>query len=107
MVDPSKVLIGSMDAVGLYPSLKINETLAILEIMIMESEITFERVEWCELAKYLKIVCTQNELDEADLTKYMPDRYSTRGPKPTLRYLLVNTVKINKNKDPIISFLSI
>ena len=40
-VDPERVILGSMDAVGLFPSLKINESLRILKIMLLESEISY------------------------------------------------------------------
>ena len=51
--DKNKIRIGSMDAIGLYPNLKLDESLKILQEMVMKSDMDFSDVEWQELAKYL------------------------------------------------------
>ena len=52
--DPQNIASGSMDAVGLYPSLKVAETVSIVKEMVGKSYIDFSDVDWQELAKYLR-----------------------------------------------------
>ena len=90
-VPASHITIGSMDAVALFPSLKLEGSLKIVKCMIQESKVDFTDVSWTELAKYLKVVCTPTEL-----VNHLPIRYSNRGTKPTIRYLLTDTIKSKK-----------
>ena len=64
-----EIVIGSMDAVGLYPSLKIEETVGIC------LDIKFEGVDWQEMVKYIKVSLTETEIKEAGLDKFMPDKF--------------------------------
>ena len=73
-----EIVIGSMDAVGLYPSLKIEETVGICLDMALKAKIKFEGVDWQEMVKYIKVSQTETEIKEAGLDKFMPERYTSR-----------------------------
>ena len=92
-VSREDVVIGSLDAVALYPSLKLQETSDIIHNMVLQSEVDVRGLQWKELAKYLYIVCTPQQIDRAGLRDFLPIRYTTRGT-PTLRYLLSDIVKL-------------
>ena len=47
-----KLIIGSMDVKALYPSLKVEETVEVVEEMIERSGITIEGADWLEIGKY-------------------------------------------------------
>ena len=91
-VSREDVVIGSLDAVALYPSLKLQETSDIIHNMVLQSEVDVRGLQWKELAKYLYIVCTPQQIDRAGLRDFLPIRYTTRGT-PTLRYLLSDVVR--------------
>ena len=61
--------------------------------MIQKSEIDFSDLDWCEVAKYIRVVCDEAELEEAGVVQHLPVRTSTSGPKPTVRYLQTDTTK--------------
>ena len=83
----AEVTIGSLDAIALYPSLKLDETINILTNVILKSKLEFEGIEWQELSKYLAIVCSREELEKYNLLKHILRRYTSKGT-PTLQYLL-------------------
>ena len=82
-----------IDAIGLYPSLKLSETLDILKTMIVKSDIDFSDLDWCEVAKYIRVVCSEADLEQAGVTQHLPVRNSTSGPRPTVRYLQSDIIK--------------
>ena len=79
------VIVGSMDAVGLYPNLDVLMAAREVAKEIMESQINMANIDFRQAAIYLATVCTPDELKEADLTHLVPVRLHKNGPKPTVR----------------------
>ena len=84
--DPNKFTVGSIDAIALYPSLKVESTVKIIKQMVIESEVDFTDVCWQSLAKYLYIIYPPSVLQEEGVDKHIPLRYTNRGRKPTLQF---------------------
>ena len=82
----AKITIGSMDAVSLYPNLKLEEVLQICLEMVIKSKIKFASVNWKEISKYLRIKMTKEEVMKAGINQFLPVRYTSRG-KPSIKYL--------------------
>ena len=61
--------------------------------MILRSEVDFSDLEWTEVAKYLKIIYSDEELEEEGVLNYLPIRNATTGRKPTTRYLSSDIIK--------------
>ena len=65
-------VIFSTDVDALYPSLDTEDVLEAVEKLVMDSEYEFENVEDRELAKYLKIVIPEDELEAKGLVSNVP-----------------------------------
>ena len=108
-----EVKVMSLDVKALYPSLRINEVMPILEDLIItvqsEQKFTIENIDWKELGKYLAITMTRNEQEINGITSALPRRTvgdKTRGRKPGPAYWdsdLIDRgdgIKIDKWKEP-------
>ena len=78
-----KLVIGSGDAVALYPSCTARRSAQIVNQRIQESSIRFENVNLKAATRYIAINCTPGEVSQAGLHKFLPRRKSNRGRKPT------------------------
>ena len=67
-------VIFSTDVKALYPSLDLEDVLEAVEKVVIESEYEFQNVDEKEMAKYLKIVVTKEELERRGLLGHMPRR---------------------------------
>ena len=67
-------VIFSTDVKALYPSLDLDDVLEAVEKVVIESKYELENVDVKELAKYLKIVVTKEELERRRLTAHLPRR---------------------------------
>ena len=53
----------SMDVVGLYPNLIIEEVLKIIREMLEKSGVAFEGVNWVEVGKHLAVCMSRQEIE--------------------------------------------
>ena len=74
----------------------MEESLRILEEMTDKSECDFSAFDWQELAKYVRVVCEDDQIEKAGVSKNLPTRYSNKGQKPTITYLETDTVKVQR-----------
>ena len=58
------VIIGSMDAVNLYPSIKPDMAADIIKKLIVDTDVDFKGIDRDELGRYLRENMTQEEVDE-------------------------------------------
>ena len=76
----------SIEVKALYPSLKMKEARKIIEERAY-SEGSFEEVDFHEVAKYLAIACTKEEIDNNRLREVLPKKTaSNKGPTPWPAY---------------------
>ena len=94
--------VGSMDAISLYPSIKVEEAMAICLEMAVEAPIEFEGISWKQMMKYLKVQMPLKDITEAGLDKFLPTRYTNRGPRITLKYLQTDQI-VFIFKEPVIN----
>ena len=72
--------LGSMDVVGLYPSLQKAKIREILMVMLMKTDVRVAEVNWREVAVYLACTHGQQEVDDAGLQDVVPRwRYRPQG----------------------------
>ena len=97
-VAPDDIAIGSLDAISLYPSLKLQETLDIITEMVQQANINFCDLDYQELGKYIRVMCSEEDIDKAGISSNLPHRYTNRGPRPIVKYLASDTVKTKSSK---------
>ena len=91
------IVLGSLDAKALYPSLRIKESMKIVTEMVEESDIDLTSTDWKSMMNYLAVKKSEEELKECDLLKYTPKRHTNLGRKPTMKYLDSDTVQPNSS----------
>ena len=84
--DKEQLIIGSLDANSLYPSLDAEESGNICGKMIEESNLELRGVDWKAATKYLAVVIPNKADILASVAEYIPERYTVKGKKPTLAY---------------------
>ena len=77
-------IIGSMDVEALYPSLDINFTIDKVCELLHESTVTIEGVDYKELALYLSLNYSDEQLQQLGLDNVCPKRRSNRGQRPIM-----------------------
>ena len=77
-------IIGSMDVEALYPSIDIDFSLSCCSKLLMESDITFESVDYSELGLFLSMTNSRDELLQNNLSDFCPRRENVSGRKPKL-----------------------
>ena len=77
----------SMDVKALFPSMKWDDIISAVKEMILRSEMTIEDVDWGEVAKYIAVMVTQEEIDAEGLSHVIPKRKKNRTRKITINYL--------------------
>ena len=70
------VIISSMDAKNLYPSLEKEDVSKICFEMMKDAPMEFESVDWKEVAKNLRVKLSKKEIDKHQIEKYLPVRYT-------------------------------
>ena len=95
------VVLGSMDAIALYPSLRLDQALAICLEMALETDLTVEGADWREMMKYIAVMMPEKEIEKAGMNEFVPRRYTNRGPKPTVRYLESDVIIVSNGDNPI------
>ena len=78
-------IIGSMDVEALYPSIDIDFSLSCCAELLMESDVSFENVDYSELGLFLALTNSRDELIENDLDEFCPRRENVSGRKPKLQ----------------------
>ena len=69
-----KKIVGSMDAVALYPSIKADESAEIIRNEVIQTNVTFEGLDMDEVGKFLRKNLTQTEIDDKGLTEIIPTK---------------------------------
>ena len=77
-------IIGSMDVEALYPSLDINFTIDKVCELMHESNVTIEGVDYKELALYLSLINSGEQLRQLGLHDVCLTRRSNRGQRPIM-----------------------
>ena len=72
-------IVGSMDAVSLYPSLKANRSAEIIKEVVMRSPIVFENVDMKELGIYLRQNLSSEYIKEQGYEELLPTKMSGRN----------------------------
>ena len=66
------VVLGSMDAIALYPSLRLDQALAICLEMALETDLTVKGADWREMMKYIAVMMPEKEIEKAGMNKVVP-----------------------------------
>ena len=79
----------SMDVASLYPSLDHRDVKEAMFELVINSKIELKVYETKELAKYLALVISDEEVRLLDIDQFLPKRYNegTRNSKPTIAFL--------------------
>ena len=78
-------VVGSMDAIALYPSIDIEFSVSVCVQLIAESDMEFSSTDVDELGLFLCLTTPVGVLEEAGILKFCPRRMKSRGRPPTLR----------------------
>lgn len=73
-------IVGSLDVVSLYPSLDIDVCAVVIATALIESDIEFKKLNWCEIALYLRYNMSQEELEQEGLDEWCPRRRNNMNP---------------------------
>ena len=85
-LDMNEVMISSLDAVALYPSLDINKSSEIVSERILRGEVKFEGVNYKWAAKYLALVMSRVDIVRAGLGAVIPvKRGGNQGRDRTIK----------------------
>ena len=74
--------MGNLDVDALYPSLDIERCSEVVSNKHLESEITFERLDWKEIALYLRYHMDEDEIQREGYGVVCPVRRSNLGRPP-------------------------
>ena len=77
----AEIIIGSTDVKALYPSLDIDFTVAKVFEVIFDSSLSFEGLWYEEIALYVAIHRTPEDLRALQIDEVCPTRTSNRGGK--------------------------
>ena len=72
----------SMDAKSLYPNIQVGRSAYVVRDVIENSDVTIKGVDSLELARYLAVNMTDQDIKEANLEELVMTRRYSRGPKP-------------------------
>ena len=53
------------------------------------------------MMKYIAVMMPEKEIEKAGMNKFVPRRYTNRGPKPTVRYLESDVIIVSNGDNPI------
>ena len=79
---PEGLCVGSLDVVGLYPSLDIEKCAKICQERIYNSEMKFAGVDYKAATHYLAMTHEQVEITKAGLGTVVPMRRHKQGSRP-------------------------
>ena len=79
--DTETFIIGSMDAVSLYPSLEVNRVEEIVRQQIIGSKINIEGIDVMEMGKYLRKNMDTNEIKEKGFEELLPKNIKKKNNK--------------------------
>ena len=91
--DGNEIIIGSADEKALYPSLDIDFTIAKVCEIIFESSLRFEGLWYEEIALYVAVHRTPDDLRTLQLDEVCPTRTTNRGTKPTVKSLATSIIE--------------
>ena len=79
--EKEKLIIGSMDAISLYPSIKVDRAEEIVKQKIIESDIKLEGLDVMEIGKYLRKNLTSKEIGEKGFKQLLPQKVKNKDSK--------------------------
>ena len=82
-----RAFVTSMDAKSLYPSIKKSVAREAIVELVNKSDLTIKNIDYWEAAKYIAILCTEEEIREAGLSDVIPRRTTKSTRKLTLNCL--------------------
>ena len=77
-----KILIVGSDVEALYPSLDAMEIAEIVYNAVLNTNISFENINWMEGCKYIALTSTEQECRIGPLKRVLPTRRSVNGTRP-------------------------
>ena len=77
----------SMDFKALYPSMSCDAIICAVKEMIMRSRMSIFDVDWREVAKYVAVEVSPEEIEAEGLTLVVPKRKKRRTRHITINYL--------------------
>ena len=77
-----QLMILGTDAVALYPSLDKHETGRVVREHCEKTSLKFVGLNWKELARYLAITLSPEEIELSALKKFIPTSTKTGGTRP-------------------------
>ena len=80
----STYIIGSADVKALYPSLDIEFTIEVVCDMFNKSKVNIKNVNYKEVALYIALNRTDEEIRDKGLSHICPERKYRRGPRPNI-----------------------
>ena len=79
--DENRYIIGSMDAVALYPSLRADKYAEIIREEVIKSKVRFENVDTFELGMYIRKHLSTKYINEKGYDKWLPTKVSKKHLK--------------------------
>lgn len=73
-------IVGSLDVKSLYPSLDIEFCRVVVACAMLESDIQYQNLKWCEIALYLRYNMDIEDLEAEGLNEWCPRRRYDRRP---------------------------
>ena len=83
--DENVKIIGSMDAINLYPSIKPEKATKIIKEMILKSDAEFEGLDVVELGIYLREKMETKDIKEKKWDEILPTKESKKKKKKKLK----------------------
>jgi hypothetical protein len=87
-------VVGSLDVDSLYPSLDVERCARVVRQRLEQSNLTFERLQWKEVAMYLRYHMPPNEWEGCGFREFIPTRRFHKRPPLFVSSGSVNDIKI-------------
>ena len=92
----STYIIGSADVKALYPSLDIEFTIEVVCDMFNRSKVNIKNVNYKEVALYIALNRTDEEIRNKGLSHICPKRKYRRGPRPNITGCGINEIETER-----------
>ena len=82
----SECIIISIDVKVLYPSISWDEIVHSVKVMMNNSKMVIDDVDWREVSKYVAVMVPREEIDTEVLSLVIPKRKKIRTQNVTINY---------------------
>ena len=93
------ILLGA-DVISLFPSLDTKEMADVVMKELLKTSMTFQEIDWKELATYVALNLDPGEIRKAGLERVCPLRKFNHGPRPGITTKEARKRKNKEEEDP-------